>query len=107
MGGDSNVVGQINEVVQNTATPDNLAFATNTLSNLVSLLIKLTQDAYALIQQNIYWAVVIVILIALENFLINYTGFPFPRGKLRYLILFFITMFFSWVFVPFFGAWVG
>ena len=78
----------INHVIQNTATPDNIFLATDTATNVFALLIKLVQDAFNLVQQNIAWGLVIVILIALENFLINYLGFPVPRGKIRYLLLF-------------------
>lgn len=96
----------VNEIVSQVATPDNVAMAADIGSNVLAFAGKTLNDMLLLLQQNIWWGIVVLGLMYAGNWALEQTDLPIPGGKVRWVTLFFVVMFFSWLWVGFFSAWV-
>ena len=92
--------------IEAVATTENVAMATVIGSDAASFALKMATDAMALVQQNIWWGFAILALMWVENAAIEHFDVPIPAGKVRWVLLFFATMFFSWIWVDLVGGMI-
>lgn len=92
--------------IQSIATTENVSIVTDIGTKVIAFIIKQTTDFFALLQSNLWWLAVVGGLMWAENIAIDHFGLPVPAGKIRWVLLFFVTMFFSWAFVPFLSRWI-
>ena len=81
--------------------------ATEFLKWLLDLGLKLFNDAVALVTSNYLWIIVILVLMKALDLLISHFKAPFPSGMIRWVLLFFVSMFFSGIWIPIFSGLIG
>ena len=96
----------ISESLQAVATEGNVAAGSEVTSNLIDLAITQVNDFITLATENWWWVVAVLVLMKIEDLLIEHFNLPIPGGKVRWILLFSGTMFFSWAWVGFVGGFL-
>lgn len=97
---------ELGSVAKDLATEQNIQLASEVGGDFFGFVSKLFNDAFVLVSESLWWALAILFLMKLGDIAIEHFLIPVPRGKVRWVLLFLLVMFSSFLWKDLVGGFI-